>query len=118
MSIYEDHVEQELLGWFAELGYDVAFGPNIAHDGSSPERSSYKQVILVERLRAALARINPHLPASAIEDAVQHLLSTNITGLVATNRQFHRWLVGGIPVQYQKDGDTHLTSRKRQPRRC
>lgn len=104
--ILEDHVEQEMLGWFAELGYEVAFGPNIAHDGSSPERSSYKQVILADRLRSALSRINPHLPSSAIDDAVQHLLTPNIPGLVATNRQFHRWLVQGIPVQFQKDGDT------------
>lgn len=106
MPILEDHVEQELLGWFAELGYEIAFGPNIGPDGSSPERSSYKQVILTDRLMSALARINPHLPESAIADATRQLLAPNLPGLVPTNRQFHRWLTTGIPIQYQDKGET------------
>lgn len=106
MPILEDHVEQELLGWFAELGYEIAFGPNIGPDGSSPERSSYKQVILTDRLMSALARINPHLPESAIDDATRQLLAPNLPGLVPTNRQFHRWLTTGILIQYQDKGET------------
>lgn len=106
MSILEDHVEQEALGWFTELGYDIAFGPNIAPDGTSPERSSYRQVILIDRLMAALSRINPHLPEFAISDATRQILTPNLPGLIPTNRQFHRWLVTGIPVQYQKGGET------------
>lgn len=106
MSILEDHVEQEALGWFAELGYDIAFGPNIAPDGTSPERSSYRQVILIDRLMAALSRINLHLPEFAISDATRQILTPNLPGLIPTNRQFHRWLVTGIPVQYQKGGET------------
>ena len=106
MPILEDHVEQEALGWFAELGYDLAFGPAIAPDGESAERSSYKDVVLVDRLRSALSRINPHLPYSAIDDALRQIISPNLPGMVQTNRQFHRWLTTGIPIQYQKDGDT------------
>ena len=106
MPILEDHVEKEALGWFAELGYDIAFGPTIATDGSDPERASYKQVIPIDRLKAALARINPHLPSSALEDATRQIMTPNLPGLIPTNRQFHRWLSTGIPIQYQKDGCT------------
>ena len=34
------------------------------------------------------------------------MLSPNTPGLVAANRQFHRWLVEGVPVEYQRDGQT------------
>ncbi|BBL76257.1 type I restriction endonuclease subunit R [Methylomagnum ishizawai] len=106
MSILENDVEQALLDWFEELGYQAVFGPDIAHDGKQPERASYKQVILAERLRAALRRLNPKLPAAALDDALSQVLSPNVPGLVSTNRQCHRWLVGGVPVQYQQDGET------------
>ena len=33
----EDQLEQEALGWLAEVGYAVAHGPDIAPDGSAPE---------------------------------------------------------------------------------
>lgn len=66
-------VEVELLVWFEDLGYEAAFGPDIADDGAAPERKSYKQVVLTDRLRAALHRINPNLPPQAIEDAIDQL---------------------------------------------
>jgi type I restriction enzyme R subunit len=106
MSILENDVEHALLGWFEALGYHTAFGPDIAHDGKTPERSSYKQVILAERLRAALRRLNPKVPAAALDDALAQVLNPNVPGLVAVNRQLHRWLVAGVPVQYQQDGET------------
>lgn len=106
MTILEDHVEQEMMEWFAEIGYDIAFGPNIAPDGTSPERSSYKQVVLTDRLRSSISVINNGMPPSAIEDALQQIIDPNMPGLVATNRQCHRWMVAGVPVQYQKDGQT------------
>lgn len=53
------------------LGYEYAHGPEIAPDGASPERADYGQVVLVDRLRRALERINPDVPAEAIEDALR-----------------------------------------------
>ncbi len=55
----EDQLEQETLGWLADVGYRHVYGPDIAVDGATPERSNYTQVILLERLRAAIARLNP-----------------------------------------------------------
>ncbi|MBC3466491.1 type I restriction endonuclease subunit R [Pseudomonas sp. RW10S2] len=102
----EDQLEQETLGWLAEQGYQILHGPDIAHDGETPERENYRQVVLVERLRAAIARLNPLVPVSAREDALQHVLELGVPVQLSANRIFHRLLVSGVPVQYQRDGET------------
>ncbi|WP_269454629.1 type I restriction endonuclease, partial [Methylomonas methanica] len=102
----EDQLEQEALGWLAEVGYSTLYGPDLAPDGDNPERDNYLQVVLVERLRSAIARLNPSIPLAAREDALQQILNLEVPGLLAANRHFHRLLVNGVPVEYQKDGDT------------
>lgn len=47
----EDQRERECPGWLAELGYTQLYGPDIAHDGSNPQRSSYREVVLAPRTR-------------------------------------------------------------------
>ena len=54
----EDQLEQETLGWLTEVGYTSLFGPDISPDGSDQERDDYRQVLLFERLRNAIARLN------------------------------------------------------------
>ncbi len=58
----EDQLEQETLDWLADVGWQHRYGPELAPDGSTPERDSYKQVLLVGRLRQAVAALNPGRP--------------------------------------------------------
>ena len=102
----EDQLEQETLGWLADVGYSVLKGPDIAPDGPSPERENYRQVSLTGRLRSAIDRLNPDVPASAREDALKQASDLGIPALLSANRRFHQLLVTGVPVQYQKDGET------------
>ncbi|OIQ95243.1 type-1 restriction enzyme R protein [mine drainage metagenome] len=102
----EDQLEQETLAWLADVGYSHVYGPDIAVDGNAPERSNYTQVVLIERLRNAINRLNPQVPLVAREDALQQVLNLDTPVLLAANRQFHRLLVNGVQVEYQKDGET------------
>ncbi|CAB3690893.1 type I restriction endonuclease subunit R [Paraburkholderia rhynchosiae] len=102
----EDQLEQETLGWLADVGYTRVFGPDLAPDGVSAERADYRQVLLVERLRSAIARLNPGIPLQAREDAVQRVQDLGTPALLSANRRFHQLLVGGVPVEYQRDGET------------
>lgn len=107
--VNEDAVEQAMLEWLGSLGWSVAHGPDISPpEAKTPgtERASYREVILAQRLGDAVTRLNPHIPAGACDDALRLVLNPNVPGLVTANRQFHRWLVDGVPVQYQKDGET------------
>lgn len=65
----EQQLEALCIGWFKETGWQFVHGPDIAPDGTNPERAGYRQVILRDRILAALARINPHIPAVAREQA-------------------------------------------------
>ncbi|NOU15207.1 MAG: type I restriction endonuclease subunit R, partial [Methylococcaceae bacterium] len=102
----EDQLEQETLSWLADVGYTPVYGPDIAVDGNAPERSNYTQVLLVDRLRQAIHRLNPLVPLVAREDALQQVLNLESPVLLSANRHFHRLLVNGVPVQYQKEGET------------
>lgn len=53
--------------WLQETGWQFVHGLDIAPDGANSERADYRQVILHAHLLATLARINPHIPAAALE---------------------------------------------------
>lgn len=102
----EDQLEQECLAWLADVGWQHRYGPDIAPDGDAPERDNYRQVLLLGRLRSEVAVLNPTVPPAAREDAIRQVLDLGTPVLLAANRHFHRLLVGGVPVQYQQDGET------------
>ncbi|MGH9427937.1 MAG: type I restriction endonuclease, partial [Terriglobia bacterium] len=102
----ESTVEEAALSWFEGLGYSVLNGPDIAPGELLAERASYADVVLVERLRAALEQINPNLPEEAREEAIRKVLRVEHPNLIENNRRFHHYLVEGVPVEYQKDERT------------
>ncbi len=100
MSISEDVVEQVALGIFSDLGYVHATANQIAPDGSSPERAAYSDVILQDRLRAAVAKLNPRIPAEAQAEAIKQLFITETPSLIEENRRIHRLLTEGVDIEF------------------
>ncbi len=100
----ESVVEEAALGWLAELGYECRYGPVLAVGQPAAERSdpNCRDVLLEGRLRSALARLNPNLPAEAIEDAYRKLIRLDAPSLIERNRAAHRFLVDGIPVEFRR----------------
>jgi type I restriction enzyme R subunit len=56
----------------------------------------------VDRLWAALARINPHLSAATLEEVVKKIQQTELPDLVQENRRLHRLLVEGVDVEVER----------------
>lgn len=52
--ISESQLEQLCLGWFADNGWEISHGPDIAPDGDMPERQDYRQVMLLGDLDATV----------------------------------------------------------------
>ena len=101
----EDQLEQETLGWLADVGWRHRPGPELGPDGATPERRDYRQVLLTGRLRSAIAKLNPGVPPAALDDAVAQVTDLGTPVLLAANRQFHRLLTHGVPVTFDRDGD-------------
>jgi type I restriction enzyme R subunit len=98
----ESTVESAALAWLSELGWQVRPGAEIAPDGLFAERQDYGQVVLNQRLRDALARLNPDLPPEALQDALRKLVNPPGATLEQRNRALHRMLVDGVTVEYRR----------------
>ena len=101
--ISEHNVEEAALVWLAILDWQVAHGPDIAPNTPGAERNDYGQVVLESRLWDALARLNPDLSTSALEDVLRKLTRPEGATLEARNRAFHWMLVNGVTVEYRAD---------------
>ena len=102
--ISEDQIEQELVRRLRqEHGFEVlnchTADPEEPNDRSG--RASKRDVFLVDRVREAAVRLNRHVPASAIEDALEKLMDRrHAMSLVAANREVYDLLRDGVPVEY------------------
>lgn len=96
----EDAVEQYAIELLKSLGYAYRHGSDIAPGGAHEERTSFKDAVLTSRLRSALARLNPNLPASALGDALRKVTVHDTTDLMLNNRRFHKFIIEGVDVEY------------------
>ena len=101
----ESVVEQAALDWFRALGYNVVGGPDMP-PGPHALRESYADTIFPSVIRGALARLNPELPAEALDNAFRKLARPEGSTQAARNRAFHRLAVDGVTVEYRDDGGT------------
>jgi len=97
----ESVVEQAALAWLESVGWQVRNGTEIAPGEPAAERDDYGQVVLAQRLRDALARLNPALPAEALDDAFRKLTRPEGAELIVRNRALHRLMVDGVTVEYR-----------------
>ena len=104
-----EHLER-VLGWDSVYAWnEETFGP----DGTLG-RVDTRQAVLTRELRAALVRLNPDLPASAIDDAVRDLTVYDVSrSMVQHNRDFYRLLRNGVPVEYRDAQGRQKSARAR-----
>jgi len=97
--------EQSVIDWLKQLGYEYKFGPDISTGGILVERD-FKDVILENRLRNTIKRLNPDLPEKAINEAVYKLKSVEHPNLEIANKEVWRMLTEGVKVEVEnKEGE-------------
>jgi type I restriction enzyme R subunit len=104
-KITENDIELYAIEELESLGYSYIYGPEIAPDSDTPQRDAYDQVVLIDHLRTAIAKLNPSIPSIAQEDALKQVMRIGSPDLLTDNEAFHRMLTEGISVTYQKDGN-------------
>lgn len=102
--ITESNIETFAIETLQSLGWDYIHGAAIAPEAESSERESFEQILLTHRLRRAIARINPGIPQSAQEQAIQKVLRIYSPDLPHNNETFHQYLIEKVKVPYQQDG--------------
>lgn len=105
-KITESSIEEFSIELLEKHGYQYVYGPDIAPDSETPERTTFEDVLLSERLETAVSRINPSIPIDAREDAIKQIERLNSPELITNNETLHRMLTEGIKVTYQKDGNS------------
>jgi type I restriction enzyme R subunit len=94
---FADHL-RDRLGWESVYAYNAeTFGPQ-----GTLGRTSEREVVLVRDLRVALARLNPDLPESAREQAIEKLTRIDFArSLIQHNREYYGFIRGGVPVEWR-----------------
>jgi type I restriction enzyme R subunit len=111
----ESDIEQVALDLLAGLGYDVRYGPDVELGQPAAERTDphFRDVVLSIRLRDALARLNPDVPADALDYAQRKLTEAGEPGLLKQNRLIHQMLVEGIMAEHRNAAGEVVWSQAR-----
>jgi type I restriction enzyme R subunit len=104
MKITESGIEQFAIETLQSLGWEYIHGLAIAPGAEYAEREGFEQIILTQRLRKVVARLNPAIPADAQEQAVQKVLRIYSPDVLHNNETFHQFLIEKIKIPYQQDG--------------
>ncbi len=99
--IYESDVEQMVIEMLESQGYTY-----LTPEQQENERVGLAEVILKDRLREAIDKLNPKIPQDARDHAFKLVLNLSSQNLIENNEEFHRMLTEGVSVEYQKNGDT------------
>jgi type I restriction enzyme R subunit len=102
--ITENIIEQSAIEILQTQGWEYANGKEISPEGLFCERENFSQIVLLNRLRTAIAKINPTIPLDAQEAAVQKVLRIASPDLLHNNEEFHRLLVEKVKIPYQENG--------------
>ena len=97
MPVNENTLEQAIISELEEKGYEYLYGPDISRD--------YHEVILEDLFRESISKINPGITQEIIGEAYKEIKNLGLLKLEDLNVVFHRYLVEGVPVPYQKDNE-------------
>lgn len=100
-KISESDIEKEAIKLLKEQGYTY-----LSVENQIAERESLKEVVLKNRLSAAIDKHNPSIPTEAKEEALKQVLNLPYTTLIENNQAFYSFFSNGIPVEYQQKGET------------
>lgn len=102
-TLTESEVEHIGLSYLEEQNYSHIYGPEISPDGIFMERQ-YNEVVLVNRLRDAIYRLNPQISDEGKADALKKVLRPDSPNLLVNNETFHKYLTDGVDIEFRKDG--------------
>ncbi|WP_431305908.1 type I restriction endonuclease subunit R [Moraxella catarrhalis] len=101
----ESTIEQSAIATMQSLGWDYTYGKTILLGCQNEWREQTGEVILKPLLAAAIAKLNPNLPAAEVENVVAMVCRADPGDLAERNRGAYEWLRNGVPYRYQAQGE-------------
>lgn len=103
-KLLESDIEQMAIELLKAKRWEYLYGPDIAPDGETPMRAAFDEVVLLEKLERAVARLNPSVKEDVREEAIKTVLRIASPDTLANNEEFHKLLTEGVPVSTYQDG--------------
>ena len=103
-KLLESDIEQMAIELLQAKRWEYLYGPDIAPDGETPMRAAFDEVVLLEKLERAVARLNPSVKEDVRDEAIKTVLRIASPDTLANNEAFHRLLTEGVPVSTYQDG--------------
>ncbi len=100
----ENIVEQSFIDQLINQGYTYYNGTEISPISDNPQRENFSSVILEEHFKKSLKKLNPTLPATALNEAYQKVINLGTEDIMENNERFHTLLTNGVTVEYTKEG--------------
>lgn len=104
-KITESQIEALAIELLEKQGFAYIYAPDIAPDSENPLRAGFDEVILGEKLKSAIERINPSISAEARADAFRQVQRIHSPQTMVANENFQRMLTEGVNVVVRVDGE-------------
>lgn len=105
----ENQLELVALRWLEEVGYTSVSAKELENSGMS-KRKDYKDVVLEDRLKEALVKINPDYSLSVIEDAIKKITIPEHPNVAVNNQRFHKFVTDGVEIPTREE-NRNVTKR-------
>ena len=111
MAVDESTLEHAIISELQTKGYEYLYGPDVDRKNNAGI-DDYHEVILKECFYSSMLNINPGITHELITEAYRTIKNLGFLSLVELNAAFHRYLIEGVPVPYQKDGENRTFTVK------
>lgn len=101
----EETLEKVTMEMLQNLGYECI-------NGYEMERTDFSKVLLEEDIVQAIEKINNGIKLEQIQEAVRLIRNLDYNNTILNNKQFTKYLLEGIPVPIQENGETRYKTVK------
>lgn len=101
----EETLEKVTIEMLRNLGYECI-------NGYEMERTDFSKVLLEEDIVQAIEKINKGIKTEQIQEAIRLIRNLDHNNTILNNKQFTKYLLEGIPVPIQENGETKYKTVK------
>jgi len=104
-KLTELKIEEFAIELLKEKGYEHIYAPNASDSNDGSFRNSFDDVLLENKLRSAILRINPNIDAKTQDEVLDIVKRVDSSEVISGNESFHSMMTNGVNVIMRKDDE-------------